>query len=285
MLIPNDCANRHVIVRWLEDGQQRFMTVKRFIAGEFDDKVKWNGRTFTDFSADEKVRFETYPLTITTMEDVLYERRVALFQAIQDGTPLTNGQRFHACSHSPVVRLAKSIMKNPLCITVWGECKDDSKKKSLANAVAIASGIAFNNIDAITTSYDIMGRNGLLDAPINENDRLEKLISVYCRADELCPTTFVKKKAQWDAGKYTAYILYSMCIPGRNWDMDKEMFAQFIARVRRDKTAFQILAYKKPATRNWNGARWKQGLENLDDQDNVIRYISMASDEDSNDDN
>ena len=268
------------IIRWLEDGQQRFMTVKRFCTGEFGTKVTWNGRTYAEFTPDEKVRFETYPFTITTMEDVLYERRVALFQAIQDGTPLTNGQRFHAYSHSPIVTFANAIMKNPDCIAVWGECKDDSGKKSLANAVAIASGIAFKNIDAITTSYDIMGRNGLLEKTVDTTDNLARLISVYTRADELCPTTLSKKKSQWDAGKYNGYILYSMCLPDRDWESDKEMFAQFIARVRRDKTAMQILTYMKPNTRNWNAGRWKQGLLNLDDQEEVARCIGISSDDD-----
>jgi hypothetical protein len=268
------------LVRWLEDGQQRFMTVKRFSNGLLEN-VKWNGKTFSEFSSEEKNRFENYPLTITIMEGVLYERRVALFQAIQDGTPLTNGQRFHAYSHSPVVMLAKSIMVDSRLTDIFGPSKEDDKKKSLANAVAIASGIAFNNRDAITTSYDILGKNGYLETRINTEDvnsRIEKLVSVYRRADEICPTTATKKKHQWDAGKYTGYILYSMCLPNRNWDADKEMFARFIARVRRDKLAMKILTFKKPSTRNWNSGRWNQGIDNLDNEADVERQLGMSSD-------
>lgn len=269
-------------VRWLEDGQQRFMSIKKFYNGELSSNVQWNNKKYTEFSPEEKTRFENYPLTITTMEDVPYERRVALFQAIQDGTPLTNGERFHAYSHSKLVKFAKNIMSNDLCIGVWGNCKDDNKKKSLANAVAIASGLAFQNIDAITTSYDILGKNKFLDMDFSEIDattRLDKLLSVYRRADELCPTTLTQKKPQWDAGKYTGYILYCMCLPGRDWEADKEMFAEFIARVRRDKIAMKILTYKKPATRNWNSGRWKQGVDNLEDIENVERLIGLSDDD------
>jgi len=278
------------IVRWLEDGQQRFMTVKRFYTGEFSEDVNWKGKTFAGFSADEKTRFENYLFTVTTLEDVPYERRIALFQAIQDGTPLTNGQRFHAYSHSHVVKFAKQIMTTPECNAVWGDPTKlkDPKQKHLANAVAIASGLAFQNIDAITTSYDLMGKNGLLDKVVNHHEasvRLDKLISVYSRADEICPTTLAKKKAQWDAGKYTGYILYSMCIPDRDWNEDKEMFAQFIARVRRDKLAMKILTYKKPATRNWNSGRWKQGLDNLDNQEEVEEDMDITSRDDDDEDN
>jgi hypothetical protein len=272
------------IVRWLEDGQQRFMTTKKFFSGEFGDSVKWNNKTFADLSVDERTRFENYPLTITTMEDVPYERRVALFQAIQDGTPLTNGQRFHAYSHSELVVFARHIMSSSECNSTWGDPMKlkDPKKKHLANAVAIASGVAFQNIDAITTSYDLMGKNGFLELPVNVDQahaRLQKLLSVYKRADELCPTTNAKKKTQWDAGRYTGYILYSMCIPDRNWEADKEMFAQFIARVRRDKLAMKILTHKKPATRNWNSGRWKIGLDNLDNQSEVEKQLGFSSDE------
>ena len=271
------------IVRWLEDGQQRFMTVKKFFNGDFGDSVKWNNKKFDEFSQDEKTRFENYMFTITTMEDVPYERRVALFQAIQEGVPLTNGQRFHAYAHSPLVMFAKSILSNPECVKVWGALKDDPKKKNLANAVAIASGLAFQNIDAITSSYDILGKNGFLAKEFNQDDadvRLFKLLSVYHRADELCPTTITKKKPQFDTGKYNGYILYSMCIPDRNWDVDKEMFAQFIARVRREKTAMSILAWKKPPTRNWNSGRWSQGVWNLDNKDTVERQTGLTSSDD-----
>lgn len=269
------------LVRWLEDGQQRFMSIKKFYNGELA-KAQWNSKKYAEFSAEEKTRFENYALTITTMEDVSYERRVALFQAIQDGTPLTNGQRFHAYSHSPLVKFAKQIMNYDNCIAVWGKCRDDAKKNNLANSVAIASGLAFENIDAITTSYDILGRNQYLEKEFNENDartRLDKLLSVYIRADELCPTTLTKKKPQWNVGKYTGYILYCMNIPDRNWDSDKEMFAQFISRVRRDKLAMNIITYKKPATRNWNSARWKQGVENLEHSDHVEELLGMLDEE------
>ena len=271
------------IVRWLEDGQQRFMSVKKFYNGELGS---WNGKQFADFSPEEKTCFDNYLFTVTTMEEISYARRVALFQAIQDGEPLTNGQRFHAYSHSPVVRFAKSLLTDENCISVWGTCKDDLKKKSLANAVAIASGLAFKNIDAITTSYDLIGKNGLLDEIFDieaANTRLNKLLSVYHLADQLCPTTLAKKKPQWDAGKYTGYILYAMLTPDRNWNDDKTMIAQFIARVRRDKIAIKILNFKKPPTRNWNCARWKQGLDNLDHQDTVENEIGISSEEEEDD--
>jgi hypothetical protein len=184
------------LIRWLEDGQQRLMTIKRFVDGTLD-KVRWNGKTFSEFSIEEKDSFKNYLFTITTIESVPYERRIALFQAIQDGTPLTNGQRFHACSHSPLVKLAKNIMTDSRLTDVFGYSPTcDKKNNSLANAIAIASGLAFNDNDAISTSYDIIGMKGYLDPNIDINlehvdTRIGKLLSVYHRADEICPNTTI----------------------------------------------------------------------------------------------
>jgi hypothetical protein len=181
--------------------------------------------------------------------------------------------------------MAKGIMVYPRFDRIFGDrMVKDPKQTNLTHAVAIASGAAFNDGDAITTSYDILGIKGLLTAPIDSiatQLRIDKLASVYERADEIYPITLAKKKSQWAVGKYTGYILYSMCLPDRNWETDKEMFAQFIARVRRDKNAMKILTYKKPATRNWNSGRWKQGLANLDNQQEVENLITVSSGDDS----
>ena len=282
------------LVLWLEDGQQRFTCVRKFHSGEFEDNVKWDGRTYADFTIEEKTRFENYRFSVTIMEDVSYERRLALFQAIQEGTPLTNGQRFHALSsHSPLIQFAKTILNNSRCKAIWGDYArvSDVKYQNLSNAVAIAAGIAFKNIDMITTSYEILGKNGALTRtfdPDEANDTLNKLIRVYERADVICPTTIRNKKKEWSVGKFTGYILYSLCIPDRVWEDDKEMFAQYIAKTRRDSKALKIISYKKPATRNWNSARWKQGLENLDNQDEVELAIGnnavVVSEEEDDDD-
>ena len=275
------------IVRWIEDGQQRYMTVKKFYLGEFGDSVKWNGKVFSDFTQDEKSRFENYPFTITTMEDVPRERRLALFQAIQEGKPLTNGQRFNAMQHSPLVKLAMRIMDDPVCVSVWGnprEKKDkDLSQKYIANAVAIAGGVAFPK-SVITTSYDIIGPH--LMTEFDEDEAMKKvhqLLSVYALADELFPIAESKKKLQWDVGKFTGYILHAMRSANRDWEEDKEMFANYIADVRRDKRNMRIIAWNKPATRNWNEGRWDQGINNLENQDEVKAIVEHQLDNDSND--
>lgn len=256
------------VKRWLEDGQQRYMTIKKFVNGEFEDSVKWRNKTYAEFSADEKSTFDNYELAINIMEDIPLERRLALFQRLQDGVPLTNGQRFHACSHMPLVGFAREIMNNPECTATWADrSKDNASKTGLANAMAIASGCALHNDDLIVSSYNILGPDLGNTIDLDEaRARLQKLLSVYSRADEITPTNATKKRSQWSVGTYTGYILYAMNQTGRDWEGDKEMIAQYIARVRRENTAALILKWKKPASRNWTSERWSQGLWNLENQ-------------------
>lgn len=251
---------------WLEDGQQRWFTVLYFVTGKSGDAVKWNSRKYSDFSFEEKLTLQNYKFTIQMMYNISLEKRLTLFQRLQDGKPLTNGQRFHACSHKPLVMLAKRIMANERCHAVWGKKNDTPNKTFLANAMAIASGLALHNDNKIVTSYALLGEDVFsttsLDEPLVES-RLTKLLSVYSRVQELCPVNETEKKKQWNVGMYTGYILYTMRQPGRYWDEDFEMLVNYIIRVRRDKAAISILRYNAPASRNWNRERWQQGLENI----------------------
>ena len=264
--------------RDLEDGQQRWMTIKKFVNGEFEWKP--TNRKFSDFTPEEVSKFMSYSLTICLMENMSMELRLSLFQRLQDGAPLSNGQRFKAASHLPVVKLANELMTHSCCHEIWGQHKETKGNTVLANAMAIASALAFGSDQLITTSYAILGpviyKNK--DVPVNKEDaeeRLRKLLSVYTLADEIYPITNLAKKKQWKVGTYTGYILYTMLQEGRDWEYDREMWANYIVRVRRDEAAIRILRHNAPASRNWSAERWRQGLENV--QNPEATYTSQES--------
>jgi hypothetical protein len=272
--------------RWLEDGQQRWLTVTKFVNNQFGDSVKWNSRKYSEFSFEEKRLFQSYKFTIQLMYNISLEKRLSLFQRLQDGRPLTNGQRFHACSHKPLVMLAKQIMTDPRCIAVWGRKNETASKTALANSMAIASGLALNNDNKIVSSYAILGEEVFKTTELDNDcieSRLAKLLDVYARVQELCPANETEKRKQWNVGLYTGYILYTMRQPDRDWEQDATMWVNYIVRVRRDKSAICILKHNAPASRNWNRERWQQGLENIvlaKDNPNWIPNNSVYSDED-----
>lgn len=142
------------------------------------------------------------------MRDLTDAQIEDLFQRLQDGKPLTNGQRFHARNH-PIVNLAKRMIKDRRCEAVWGVKADTATKMHLANMVAIASGLAWGNPDLISNSYDIISRE--MAKPESEHmdnalieERLEKLLDVYRQADERLIISSTNRKKQWNPGMYSA---------------------------------------------------------------------------------
>lgn len=266
------------IKRYIEDGQQRFMTIKFFVTKDDRGKhLRWSGKQFEEFTFAEQAILNNYMITVNTMENIPQDDRIMLFQRLQEGKPLTSGQRFAALADKPLVRLAKRIMEDERCHAIWGNHKETSSRTVLSNAMAIAAGLCLPNDNHITSSYEIIGPEIFANPTIDEdlaNQRLTRLIEVYSLADELCPSlTMVQKKKQWKVGQYTGYILYTMRQPGRNWETDKQMWAEYLARVRRDSSAEFILYDNKPSSRNWNRERWAQGLWNLENPDEVLERI------------
>lgn len=259
-----DGAIRHS----LEDGQQRWFTIKKFISGEFGKKVTYAGRVYKDLSDDEKNKILNYQFTITLMSGVPLEKRLDLFQKLQDGKPLSSGQRFYACrSYMDLVKFAERIIEDPRSVLAWGNHEETLTKTVLANAMAIASGVCYADPDVIVTAYDILGKK-MFDTPTFDmaaaEERLQKLYDVFSRADELHPASQKLREKQWKVGTYIGYILYTMILPDRDWEKDKEMWAKYIARVRREPSVYVYLKSSVPKDRNWSANRWKRGLENIE---------------------
>ena len=277
------------IKHWLEDGQQRWFTVVKFVSGEFGDKVTYAGRVYANLSEEEKNAIMNYKFVITMMKRVPIEKRLELFQRLQDGKPLTNGQRFHACrTNMDVVKFAEKIVTDPVATAVWGVQKETPTKTVLANAMAIASGVCYGDANTIVTSYDILGKK-MFGQPTFDLEtaeiRYQMLLDVYKRADAICPPTAAMKKKQWKVGNYTGYILYTMIADGRDWEVNAEMWAQYIARVRREPTAEIYLSSSKPSSRNWSAERWEKGLLNIQRAMNDPTWVPVgnANDTDSDD--
>lgn len=271
------------IKRDIEDGQQRFITLQYFVNGDrAGEKITWNGKHFVDFTAEEQGRLLNYMLTVNTMEAIPHDERIMLFQRLQEGKPLTSGQRFAALIDKPLVRLAQNLVENERCHEVWGNRRETKSRTVLANAIAIAAGLCLPNDNHITSSYEIVGpvifTNPEIDQELAEQ-RLNQLLDVYRLADQVYPTiTSVQRKKQWTVGEYTGYILYTMRQRDRNWEEDKRMWVDFLVRVRREPSTRLILHHDKPSSRNWNRERWAQGLWNLEHQAQVLERINAGND-------
>ena len=252
--------------RSLEDGQQRYTTLKRFYNNEFT----YNKKYFKDYSPNEKAQFEYYKVHITTYENATEDERTEMFLNFQDGTSLTVGNRFHAALKTRLVTYATERFLtpgNPLyqrASAVWGEHlqeKDNKGKNFLTNAMAIAGGLAYG-VDHITKSYDILGPilNREFDVAMADK-RLDMLLKVYERVPG--PNIYIskEKKIHWPVGTLTGYILASLIN-----DPSEEMigkWVQYILDSRQKAKKYVDLHANKPKTRSWNALRWRIGYENV----------------------
>lgn len=265
------------ICRYLEDGHQRFMTLRYFVTGDpIGVNILWNGKRFEDFTTVEQNLILNYMLTINVMENISHDDRIMLFQRLQDGKALTSGQRFAALTDKPLVQVAQQIINNERCHDKWGYHKETKSKTILANAIAIAAGLVLPNDDHITSSYEIIGPEIFTTHDINNDivaHRLQELLSVYEIADLHAHIKDAEKKKQFKVGLYTGYIVYTMRQATRNWEADKQMWADYIVRVRKEPSAIAILKHNAPPSRNWNKERWEQGLWNIEHIEEVTKQL------------
>jgi len=253
-------------VRWLEDGQQRYKSMKNF----YENKFSYKNTLYKDFSEADRVKFLTYKIPILTYENATTEETIEMFDNFQNGVPLTPGQRFHARLDTPLVKYARERLLTPdkhfyaRAAAVWGphESKSDTKtKRVLMNAMAIAGGVAYG-ADHITTSYDVLGPILNKSFDMKQADSLlDKLLRVYELVATSQPFTPDEKKGHWPVGEFTGYVLASLIASPTNDTIEK--WAAYANDVRGKEDRYHELHANMPASRNWNAARWRQGYDNI----------------------
>jgi uncharacterized UPF0146 family protein len=265
-LILNDTITNGKRVRWLEDGQQRYISMKKFM----DNKLDYENVHYKDLDENHRFKFLTYKIAILTYENATRAEIIQIFDNVNNGVPLSPGHRFHARLDSPLVKFARERILTPekhfyaRASAIWGAHpfnKDTKTKRSLMNAMALAGGAA-HGVECITTSYDVLGP--LLHNPFDAEKAdgfLDKLISVYEAADAVYAITPADKKKQWEAGRISGYILASLI---HDYTPDLvQMWSTYLVNVRKGDDSLAVLHAKKPASRNWNSNRWRIGYENV----------------------
>ena len=268
--MPNLTFNDMIVggerVRWLEDGQQRYISMKKF----HENKLPYENTYYKDFTEEQRIQFLTYKVPVLTYENATRSEIIQIFDNLQYGVPLSPGHRFHARLDSPLVKYGRERLMTPekgfyaRASAVWGahpSNKDTKTKKNLMNVMAIAGGVA-HGVECITTSYDILGP--LLDKEFDvakADALINTVLTIYEDADREYAITPNDKRGQWDVGKLTGYILASL-IHGYTPDLAK-MWKDYIVSVRNGTDKLAVLHHGMPASRNWNSARWRIGYENV----------------------
>lgn len=264
--------------RSIEDGQQRLTTACRFANDEFD--IEWSeGKTFySGLSPIDKHLFDSYPITVQTVRHASKEDLINIFDRIQNGTPLTVGERLYARRDTPLVEFVIDVLMTPGNVLMtpgngfhdraaefWGvRCEQlvtDKRRNWLLNATAIISGLLYGP-SAITKKY----RPDLIVKPITEATKdkvrcdLSRILDIYDEADRIEKSNKYNGShaKHFDVGTYTGYIMFSLCceswysgeaytpnsISEETWVTTKKKWVDYMVEVRRTMNANKSMKLK-----------------------------------------
>jgi hypothetical protein len=287
-------------IRWLEDGQQRYWSLKRYTEDVFVAELPdGSNKKYSELSPAEKAAFDHYPVFIMTYEGATEKQKYEMFQDLQESKPLTTGQRFHAMTEmSPIVRYAKESFlygASPLahrCRAIFGlpdAPKDTKTMTLLQNAMAIAGGLCISP-DFITTSYDYMGKHLIEPVPHTASSALERLLNIYESVEAISPwSKKTRRDYYWPLGKLTGYVLWSITVcqrAGGNMDKLSAGWINYLLSVHTNRALLANLTYNKPSSRNWNSERWEVGFSNIFDGEPAnptLKVITAAVNDDPSD--
>lgn len=255
--------------RWVEDGQQRFMSLRKFVKGQSNDGgvLRFENKTFEELSIQQQCKFMNYKIGITEYWDATQLERETLFDRYQNGTPLTTGQRYwHFKNSSPLVKFAINTFMVPGCglntmgYKIWGkkDLHDDTARKlNLERAVNLCAGAAFG-VEFITRSYDTIGPKLLLK--FDEAAALDTLTTVLQIVDNVCKSgKYVAKerKKLWDGGNLVCYVLYAL-LTHTNID-----WTEFVSATTSFQDLMNTLHANISKSRVWCPERWETGISNV----------------------
>jgi hypothetical protein len=283
----------------LEDGLQRLTTLQRFVNNEF----LVNGVLYKDMPAVDQDRLMRYNITATTYSGATDEEARRIFNAFQNGKPLTFGERIRSLQHtSPIIDFAiehlfteSSDLYRRLQPVMALETRTPKAKRGadLTTAFALCAGLEFG-VDHMSRKWGDAEK--ILHKTIDYQTLRQKLTTyaeIWEEVNRLAPVTSkARSKQYWDLGNFGGYIAYTISVHGTpeaeglNLPETKEglieFWSQFIVRCYRDELLLpQTLHRTLSSARSWKLARWLNGIRSVFRPD--IREVLEDSEDDESD--
>lgn len=280
----------------LEDGLQRLTTLRRYVDNEFTV----NELYFKDMSPADQDKLMRTNIAATTYSGATDEDARRIFNAFQNGKPLTIGERIRSLHHaSPIVDFvvdnffteSSELYRRLQPIMAMNTRTPKGKRGSdFTTAFALCAGLAFG-VDHMSRKWGDADR--VLHRNIDEESLRRKLITyveIWEEVNRLAPVTNKLRSNQyWDLGNYGGYIAYTLIIHGTvegtalNIPATKEglvdFWAKFIVRCYQDELLLpQTLHRTLSSARSWKLARWLNGLRSVFQPD--IHEVLEDSDDD-----
>lgn len=282
----------------LEDGRQRLTTLEKFLKDELSRDALDRAKTqkFSELSVDQQSNVRSYQFSVILYRGATPQQQVTIFDHFQNGVPLSKGERLHSLSEiSPLVKFVKKQLLtsnegiHDEASLVWGiRAGIDKKRVALLNATALCAGLAFGP-KAITKKWEIL--KNYLDRDIDSESilsNLHVLIRIYRLVEERYPERGKKiLNNQWDVGKYSGYIIYSLHKYPEETERLVRGWATFLAAARANpQNIDDILHYDITAARSWTVRRWELGYLRVFNPGEAHRvaatpYVEEDSDDDT----
>jgi hypothetical protein len=275
----------------LEDGQQRLTTLSRFMNNAFSDG---RGRKFSQLSAVDQASFKSYMVNVLTYTNATDEQAITIFNNLQNGSSCSFGERvFSLAKISPIVQFAIEMLLTPgmgfydRTLPFWGERTPKGQRGAhTSNALALCAGLAFGS-QYISKTWTVI--EDVIAKPLDRQRivaDLEDIVSLYEEVHQAQPvTTKQLKKAFWDLGTFTGYIVHALTLtpemeprlPSRTTMLArfKELMVQY--RTRPD-VLDETLHSGMSDGRMWMFSRWHAGWQHVFTPDASIVPIEEADD-------
>lgn len=153
-------------VWYIQDGQQRLITLQHFILGEFpweksNDAVLY----FKDLSAAERSHFLGFELSFELVDEPTLEQVACIFERLNCGKPLTDNDKFWNRRETPIVKfILEELIEHPelkeffkMYVTGKAKIASGKSRKNLSDIVGATIAILRNSFSCITTSFDKIG--------------------------------------------------------------------------------------------------------------------------------
>jgi len=112
--VPLMVFTQHVVngeIAWfIQDGQQRLMTLQKFILGQFT----WNNKYFAQLSERERSFFLNFKINYELIYNPTADQVADIFERLNSGKPLTDNDKFFNRRQSPVIAfILEELIVNP----------------------------------------------------------------------------------------------------------------------------------------------------------------------------
>lgn len=146
------------IITFVQDGQQRLITIQKFMLGEF----QWNNKNYENFDEDERYNFLGYKITCEIIKNPTLEQISDIFERLNSGKPLTDNDKFWNRRASSLVSFALDELITHSELKIYfkkyvGKVAEGKTRSQLSDIIGAVTSIVKKSCECIRNSFDRIG--------------------------------------------------------------------------------------------------------------------------------